>query len=117
MRIFFLIPILLSASEIPRLSLAELVKLSDTIVAGRAHPSVVVSEPGGTLNGVSLIVPGSTPYTVGEEVSVFLYRTPIGYLRTTNYGQGKFVISDTRSWSDFHSRIVRIVASHQEAPR
>jgi hypothetical protein len=147
MRILFLFPILLSASEIPRLPLAELVKQSDTIVAGhvirtwtamdsenkfiwthheikvgstlkgRAQANVVVSEPGGALNGMSLLVPGSTPYTVGDEVSVFLYRTPIGYLRTTNYGQGKFVISDTKSWSDFQSRIVHIVAFHQGAHR
>jgi hypothetical protein len=144
MRILFLVPILLSASPIPRLPLEDLVRQSDTIVAGRvirawtamdsenkfiwthyeikiattlkghAHPSVVISEPGGTLNGVTLLVPGSTPYTIDEEVSVFLYRTPIGYLRTTNYGQGKFVISDTKNWSEFHSRIGRIVASYQE---
>jgi hypothetical protein len=122
MRLLFLVPVLLSASSLPRLSLEDLARQSDTIVAGhvvrtwtaidsenkfiwthyeikvgstlkgRAQASVVVSEPGGTLNGVTLLVPGSTPYTVGEEVSVFLYRTPIGYLRTTNYGQGKFVI-------------------------
>jgi hypothetical protein len=41
-------------------------------------------------------VPGATRYAVGDEVSVFLYRTPIGYLRTANYGQGKFTISADR---------------------
>lgn len=144
MRILFLIPILLSASSIPGLSLEELVAQSDTIVAGRvirawsamdsenrfiwthseikiattlkghSHSTVVVSEPGGTLNGMTLVVPGATPYTVGEEVTVFLYRAPIGYLRTTNYGQGKFAISDSVARSDFHSRIARLVASHRE---
>ena len=148
MRLIFLVPVLLSASSLPTLSLEALVAQSDTIVAGhvvrtwtavdsenkfiwthyeikvdstlkgRAQASVVVSEPGGTLNGMTLLVPGSTPYTVGEEVGVFLYRTPIGYLRTTNYGQGKFAISsDRRIWSDFRSKIVRIVASQQEIRR
>jgi hypothetical protein len=155
MRSLFLVPVLLCASSLPQLSLEALVAQSDTIVAGHvvrtwaamdsenrfiwthyeikvdstlkgdAQASVVIGEPGGNLKGVSLLVPGSTPYTVGEEVSVFLYRTPIGYLRTTNYGQGKFVISADRripslggmSWIDFRSRIVRIVASRQEVRR
>src|ERR1700676_5412630 len=146
MRILFLVPLVLSASSIPRLSVEDLVRQSDTIVAGRvvrtwtamdsenrfiwthyeikvgstlkghSQASVVLSEPGGTLNGVTLLVPGSTPYTVGEKVSVFLYRTPIGYLRTTNYGQGKFVISDGMSWRDFRSRHLGIMASRQEVP-
>ncbi len=115
--------LLCAASSLPRLPLESLIRQSDTIVEGRvvrkwaamdsenkfiwthyeikvksmlkgkAQPSVEVGEPGGVLNGRSLLVPGGTPYTVGEEVSVFLYRTPIGYLRTTNYGQGKFVVS------------------------
>jgi hypothetical protein len=119
----YLFPFLLCAGSLPQLSVEELVAQSDTIVAGRvvrswtamdsenrfiwthyeikvgetlkgpAQASLVVGEPGGTLNGVTLLVPGATQYTVGEEVSVFLYRTPIGYLRTTNYGQGKFIFS------------------------
>ena len=147
MRLIFLFPLLLCASSLPQLSLEELASHSDRIVAGhvvrtwaamdsenrfiwthyeikvgatlkgQAQGSVVVSEPGGALNGVTLLVPGSTPYTVGEEVSVFLYKTPIGYLRTTNYGQGKFLISDRTRWSDFRSRILRIVASQQEVRR
>jgi hypothetical protein len=176
-----LFPILLSASSLPQLTLEKLVSQSDTIVAGHVvrawaamdsenrfiwthyeinvgdvlkgppQTSVVIGEPGGTLNGVSLPVPGSTSYTVGEEVSVFLYRTPIGYLRTTNYGQGKFVISadhrldsshamniagaviaadayrsatgtsvetlDGTTWSDFRSRVARVVAAQKEARR
>ena len=91
------------------------IKVGSTL-KGRAGTSVVIGEPGGTLNGVSLLVPGSTPYTVGEKVSVFLYRTPIGYWRTTNYGQGKFAISnDPRVHSAFRSQVARIVAAEQEA--
>jgi hypothetical protein len=132
---------------IPQLSLEELVSHSDTIVEGQvvrtwtamdsenrfiwthyeiavssrmkgpAHSTVEVAEPGGTLNGVTLLAPGSTPYKIGEQVSVFLYRTPIGYLRTTNYGQGKFVIPDSASRSAFRSRITRIVAARQGVGR
>jgi hypothetical protein len=115
--------LLSAASSLPRLSLESLVQQSDAIVEGRvvrkwaamdsenkfiwthyeikvnstlkgeARRSIEIGEPGGVLNGRTLLVPGGTPYAVGEEVSVFLYRTPIGYLRTTNYGQGKFVVS------------------------
>jgi hypothetical protein len=30
---------------------------------------------------------------MGEEAVVFLYRTPIGYLRATGYGQGKYTVT------------------------
>src|SRR5260370_38777613 len=90
----FLFPILLSAGSLPQLSLEKLVSQSNTIVAGHvvrawaamdsenrfiwthyevkvgdvlkgpAQASVVIGEPGGTLNGKPLLVPGSTPYTV-----------------------------------------------------
>ena len=146
--ILFLFPLLLCAASPPHLSLEALVAQSAAIVEGQvvrawaamdsenrfiwthyeikvsstlkgqADASVVIAEPGGTLNGVSLLVPGSTPYTVGEKVSVFLYRTPIGYWRTTNYGQGKFAISnDPRVHSAFRSQVARIVATQQEALR
>jgi hypothetical protein len=155
MRSLFLVPLLLSATSVPQLPLEALVSQSDAIVEGRvvrswaamdsenrfiwthyeikvgatlkgqAQPSVEIGEPGGTLNGVTLLVPGAAQYTVGEDVGVFLYRTPIGYLRTTNYGQGKFAISaDGRihtlagmSWSDFRSRVAHIVAAQKEAHR
>src|SRR5947209_1168176 len=134
--ILFFFPLLLGAAAIPRLSLQALVAQSGAIVEGqvvrswaamdsenrfiwthyeikvsntlkgRPKASVVVSEPGGTLNGVSLLVPGSTHYDVGEKVSAFLYRTPIGYWRTTNYGQGKFPIPAD-------PRVARIVAAER----
>ena len=128
---------------VPPLSLEDLVSHSDTIVEGQVvrtwtamdsenrfiwthyeisvgnrlkgpgQSSVEIAEPGGTLNGVTLLVHGSTPYKLGEQVSVFLYRMPIGYLRTTNYGQGKFVLPDSVSRSAFRSRVTRIVAEQQ----
>jgi hypothetical protein len=112
------------AGELPMLSLEDLAARSDSIVEGRivrawsgmdpenrfiwthyemaahstlkgqAGSTITITEPGGTLGGRTLYVPGTTHYAVGEDVAVFLYRTPIGYLRTTNYGQGKFTISN-----------------------
>jgi hypothetical protein len=129
---------------VPRLSLEDLVAHSDTIVEGKvvrtwtamdpenrfiwthyeirvgnrlkgsAQETVEIGEPGGTLNGVTLLVPGAALYKQGEQVSVFLYRTPIGYLRTTNYGQGKFMLPDAASRTAFRSRVARIVAKQQE---
>src|SRR5262245_56187066 len=65
----------------------------DGVLKGRSQASVVGRQPGGVLNCRYLIGSGSTLYTVGEQVGGFLYRTPIGYLRTANYGEGKFVRS------------------------
>jgi hypothetical protein len=166
-----------AAAELPQLSLEDLARQSDAIVAGRvvrtwaakdsegrfvwthhemqvattlkgaAQSTIDICEPGGTLNGMSVQIPGSTDFSVGEQVAVFLYRTPIGYLRTTNYGEGKFVVtpgqrvhvsgpinlsgvafasaasrpsSGTRvqdlegmSWSEFRTRVARIVLAQQ----
>jgi hypothetical protein len=59
---------------------------------GPAARFVIVSEPGGELDGVGMKVSGALPYSVGEEVVVFLYRTPVGYLRAVGYGQGKYTV-------------------------
>ena len=146
--LLFFFPLLLAAVPVPQLSLEALVSQSGAIVEGqvvrswsamdsenrfiwthyeikvtstlkgRVEASVIVAEPGGTLNGISLRVPGSTHYDVGEKVSAFLYRTPIGYWRTTNYGQGKFVIAaDPLVQSAFRSRVSRIVVAQQDAGR
>jgi hypothetical protein len=111
------------ATLVPALSLEGLVDQSETIVHGRVtsawtawdsghkyiwthyrmevldpvrgNPgaSVVVSEPGGSLDGVTMRISGAPDYAVGEEAIVFLYRTPIGYLRATGYGQGKYTVT------------------------
>jgi hypothetical protein len=62
-------------------------------IRGNPGASVVVSEPGGSLDGVSMSISGAPGYAVGEEAIVFLYRTPIGYLRATGYGQGKYAVT------------------------
>jgi hypothetical protein len=54
--------------------------------------TVTVSEPGGSLDGVNQAFSGSTSYFPNEHVVLFLFRTPIGYWRTTGGGLGKFTV-------------------------
>lgn len=51
-----------------------------------------VTEPGGTVGGLSQIVPGTPRFDAGEEFIVFLYRTPLGKWRVRGGGQGSFQI-------------------------
>lgn len=67
--------------------------LVDNVLKGSPSSVVTVSEPGGVADGLTMQVPGSTPYATGERVHVFLYRTPLTYMRTVGYGQGKFIES------------------------
>ena len=45
------------------------------------------------MDGLTMSISGALDYAVGEEAVVFLYRTPIGYLRATGYGQGKYTVT------------------------
>jgi len=106
----------------PRLSLEEMVERSERIVRGRClrtwaawdadrqfiwthaeiqvadwlkggrEATLVVSEPGGVVGGLSMTIDGAPQYQPGEEVVAFLYRTPIGFWRLRGLGQGKFRI-------------------------
>ena len=49
---------------------------------GTIGSTVTVAEPGGIVDGVKLAVTGMVRYSPGEHVVVFLYRTPIGLIRT-----------------------------------
>jgi hypothetical protein len=62
-------------------------------IRGTQAPSIVVSEAGGELDGVGMKMSGALPYRIGEEVVVFLYRTPVGYLRAVGFGQGKYSVT------------------------
>ena len=111
------------ATTVPSVGLEELVDQSEIIVHGRVVQSwatwdgahkyiwthhliavidgvrgsgagyVVASEPGGQLGNVGMRFSGALDYGVGEETVVFLYRTPIGFLRATGYGQGKYTVT------------------------
>jgi len=119
------------ATLVPSISLRELIDQSELIVHGRvtrswsawdeAHKyiwthhqigviealrgypgaSVVASEPGGRVDGINMAASGAVEYGPGEEAIVFLYRTPIGYFRSTGLGQGKYTVaSDGRVHSN-----------------
>lgn len=68
-----------------------LVKVSD-ILKGPGGSEWIISEAGGTLDGLTMAVPGVVQYADGEEVVVFLHRVPNGMWRTYGYGQGKFTV-------------------------
>ena len=110
------------AAVIARLSFEELIDTSDLIVAGRvtrdwtawdAHHKYIwthyevsvhsaqkgapgqlveMAEPGGTLDGILMSIAGTVVYTPGENILVFLQRMPNGYLRTTGWGQGRYLV-------------------------
>lgn len=63
---------------------------------GKAVGTIVVSEPGGTVGETALQVAGTPQYEVGEEVVLFAEKTPLGYLRTCGWGQGKFRVQRAR---------------------
>lgn len=63
------------------------------LLKGRRSTTVVVSEPGGNVDGIYQQASGSVSYGIGEDVVLFLYRTPIGYMRTIGGGQGKLTVS------------------------
>ncbi|MBI1356668.1 MAG: hypothetical protein GC160_20200 [Acidobacteria bacterium] len=60
---------------------------------GSPASTIRISEPGGSVGGVHTQIVGAPRYAVGEEIVVFAHRTPIGYLRTSGWSQGKFVVS------------------------
>jgi len=121
-----LAPWLAWATVVPRLTLEDLVDASDRVVQGRVVASwtawdqnhryiwthyrirvaeamkgggaaeIVISEPGGSLDGQTLLIADAVAYTPGEEVIVFTRRVPAGYLRTTGYGQGKYSVRNGR---------------------
>jgi hypothetical protein len=136
---------LCSATMVPRMSLEQLTDGSQIIVHGRivrswsawdeghqfiwthhelkvidplkgpAKPTVTFSEPGGTVDGVSMNIAGTPRFTPGEEAVLFLYQTPIGYVRTTGWGQGKYNISERRVHTNL--RAVELVSPKGAARR
>jgi len=113
---------ILHAAMAPRMSLEQLVSRSEVIAQAQvvsswpawdaehryiwthyqmrvtdpirgAAGNLVVSEPGGSLDGVFQGFSGMTGWTAGENVIVFLHHVPNGYLRTTGGQQGVARIS------------------------
>lgn len=72
-------------------------RLTESMLGDRLD-KVVVSEPGGTVGNDSMEIVGAPRYRIGEEVVLLTARTPIGYLRTSGWGQGRFdVVADPRT--------------------
>ena len=120
--LLLLLPYLALATIVPRLDLQQLARSSELIVHGRvlrhwsdwdrAHQfiwthyllqvteplkgrlsaAITVSEPGGAVAGTRMRVPSLPEYADGEEVVVFLERTPLGYWRCRGWGQGKYTV-------------------------
>jgi hypothetical protein len=59
---------------------------------GSVSATVTISEPGGMVGGRGMAVAGMVRYAPGEHVVVFLYRTPIGLIRTVGLAQGKLQV-------------------------
>jgi len=66
------------------------VEMMDSLKGGSAP--LIVSEPGGLVDGVEMSVEGVSLPRSGEEVVLFLYRVPDGYWRARGLSQGKFRI-------------------------
>jgi len=60
---------------------------------GGAAKTVVVSEPGGVVDGVEMTIEGVARFERGEEMVLFLYRVPNGLWRARGLGQGKFRVA------------------------
>jgi len=120
------VPAVATATMVPRLDLQHMVQSSESIVQARVvrhwsawDPShrfiwthyeiqvqdrlkgggatTVISEPGGLVGGMAMKVEGVPEHRDGEEMVVFLHRTPVGYWRCYGLAQGKFTVELTRS--------------------
>jgi len=80
---------------------------------GAAAKTVVVSEPGGAVGDTGMRLDGAVSYVPGEQVVIFLQRMPNGYLRTTGWGQGKYVVD---SFGRVHNAGGRIELVQPDAP-
>lgn len=61
---------------------------------GSMGGTFTVSEPGGSLDGLTQQISGSVSYAPGETTILFLYQTPIGYWRSVGGPQGKFTVDN-----------------------
>lgn len=128
-----------AAATVPRQSLNELTSVSESIVEGRVirqwtawddrhryiwthyqvqvedalkgprRTVVTVSEPGGIVDGIGQLFSGAVPYSAGEHVMLFLYRTPIGYWRTRGGPLGKIAVENDSSLAGLKAQVRRLV--------
>ena len=67
------------------------------VLKGPAKPGEVMTfeQFGGTVDGITHMIPGSPQFDVGEEVLLFLNRHRSGRLYIVGFSQGKFKVSRT----------------------
>lgn len=63
-----------------------------SVLKGSPGATVVLSEPGGVVGLHGMSIAGTVVYNPGDQVLLFLERMPNGYLRTTGWGQGKYLL-------------------------
>ena len=63
---------------------------------GQAGTTLTVTEPGGILDGVGELYPGTPQFRVDQEVVLFLYRAPGNRTRVTGLQQGVYQVSVDR---------------------
>jgi hypothetical protein len=90
-------------------------KLSvSSVQKGAPGATVELSEPGGVAGDRGMAIAGSVEYRPGDQVAVFLERMPNGYLRTTGWGQGKYMIDKTgHLHADASLRGIEVVRADQ----
>jgi hypothetical protein len=68
------------------------IRTEELLKAEASVPNVTLTQLGGTLDGVTLHLPGNNRYAVGEEVLVFLERNDEGFVEL-GVGAGKYRVS------------------------
>src|SRR5439155_5057357 len=63
---------------------------------GNPARTVIVSEPGGNIGDVGHLFPGVPRFESGQEVVLFLYRTPANRLRISGLMQGVYNVEQDR---------------------
>ena len=92
------------------------IEVHDWLKAGATGRTLILSEPGGTVDGLTMRIAGAVPYEPGEHVVLFLYRTPVGYLRVTGYGQGKYSVLATSSEQRIRANLAGAELVRREVP-
>ena len=73
------------------------IEVSESLKGGPVT-TVTISEPGGRVGDLEMRIEGMPHYQPGEEMVLFVYRTPIGLWRARGLGQGKYrILADPAS--------------------
>jgi hypothetical protein len=74
------------------------------VLKGASLATITLEELGGTVGDTLMVVPEVPRYAVGEEVLLFVHRTPLGRWETFGAGQGRFRLAyDTQGRPRVHS--------------